>query len=93
MPVEEVLVEHRVVVAQVLRQAGEAGGRDLLQGGLVRLVADASAVQDAPVLSVHPAGEEEGQEQVQKQVQEGPASAYHSLGCRHFRMRMRGCES
>jgi len=31
----------------------ESGRRDLLEGGLVRLVADPSAVQDQPVLYVH----------------------------------------
>ena len=53
MPVEEVLVEHRVVVGQRLCQPGEAGGRDLPQGGLVRLEADAAHVQGDAVLAVH----------------------------------------
>ncbi len=53
MAVEEVLVQHRVVVAQVLGQPGQPGGRDLLQGRLVGLVANAAAVQDAPKSRAH----------------------------------------
>ena len=53
VPVEEVLVEHGVVVAEVLGESRQARGRDLLEGGLVRLVADAATVQDAAVLGVH----------------------------------------
>lgn len=56
VPVEEVLVQDRVVVAQGLRQPGQAGGRDLLQGGLVGFVPHPAAVQDAAVLRVHLAG-------------------------------------
>ena len=53
--VEEVLVEDGVVVGQGLREAGQPGGRDLLQRRLVRLVADAADVQDDTVLRVrHP---------------------------------------
>ena len=37
-PVEEVLVEERVVVGERLGESGQPGGRDLLQGRLVRLV-------------------------------------------------------
>ena len=44
VPVEEVLVEHGVVVGQRLCQPGEPGGWDLLEGGLVRLVPDAADV-------------------------------------------------
>ena len=53
MPVEEVFVEHRIVVSQRLCQPRQPSGWDLLQGGLVRLVADAATVEDAPVLRVH----------------------------------------
>ena len=53
MPIEKVLVEDGVVVAQRLCQPGQPRRRDLLQGGLVRLVADAATVEDAPVLRVH----------------------------------------
>ena len=56
MPVEKVLVEDGVVVAQRLCQPGQPRRRDLLQGGLVRLVADAATVEDAPVLRVHLGG-------------------------------------
>ena len=51
-PVEEVLVEDGVIVGQGLREAGEACGGDLLEGGLVRLEADAAHVQRDPVLAV-----------------------------------------
>ena len=56
MPVEEVFVEHRIVVSQRLCQPRQPSGWDLLQGGLVRLVADAATVEDAPVLRVHLGG-------------------------------------
>ena len=52
VPVEEVLIEDRVVVGQGLRQAGEAGGWDLLQRGLVGLVPDAPHVDDHAVVRV-----------------------------------------
>ena len=51
-PVEEVFVEDGVIVGQGLREAGEACGGDLLEGGLVRLKADAAHVQRDPVLAV-----------------------------------------
>lgn len=50
--VEEVLVEHRVVVGQGLGEPGKARGGDLLQGRLVRLVPDAAHVEHHPVLGV-----------------------------------------
>ena len=53
MTVEEVFVEHWVVVAQVLCQARETGGRDLFQGGLVSLMAHSPTVQDATILRIH----------------------------------------
>ncbi len=55
--VEEVLVEHRVVVGERLRQAGEARGRDLAQRRLVGLEPDAAHVQGYAVLPVHGAAE------------------------------------
>ena len=51
-PVEEVLIEDGVIVGQGFREAGEARGGDLLEGGLVRLEADAAHVQRDPVLAV-----------------------------------------
>ena len=51
-PVKEVLIEDGVIVGQGLREAGEARGGDLLEGGLVRLEADAAHVQRDPVLAV-----------------------------------------
>lgn len=51
--VEEVLVKDGVVVGEGLRQAGEARGGDLLQGGPVGLVPDASDVEDDAILAVH----------------------------------------
>ncbi len=53
MPVEEVLVEHRVVVGERLRQPAEPGGGDLLERRLVRLEPDAAHVQRDAVLAVH----------------------------------------
>ena len=53
MPIEEILVEHWIVVAEVLCESAQPRGRDLLQRGLVRLVTHPAAVQDATVLSVH----------------------------------------
>ena len=52
MPVEEVLVEYRVVVGQRLGQPRQPRGRDLLEGGLVRLVPNATHVDDDAVLGV-----------------------------------------
>ena len=53
VPVEEVLVEHRVVVGQGLGQPGQPRGRDLLEGGLVGLEPDPAHVEGDPVLAVH----------------------------------------
>ena len=53
IPVKEVLIEDRVVVGEGLGEPGESGGRDLLKGGLVRLVPDPAAVEDHAVVSVH----------------------------------------
>ena len=52
MAVEEVLVEYRVVVGKGLGQPRQPRRRDLLQGGLVRLVPDATHVDDDTVVSV-----------------------------------------
>jgi len=52
MPVEEVLVEYRVVVGQRLGQPRQPRRRDLLQGGLVRLVTDAAHVEYDAVFGV-----------------------------------------
>ena len=53
VPVEEVFVQHRVVVCQGLGQPGEPRGRNLLQGGLVGLEPDPANVEGDPVLAVH----------------------------------------
>ena len=53
MAVEEVLVEYGIVVGQGLRQPREPRRRDLLEGGLVGLVAHAAHVERDPVLAVH----------------------------------------
>ena len=53
VPVEEVLVEDRVVVAERLGQPRQPRRRNLLERRLVRLVPDAAAVQDQPVLDIH----------------------------------------
>jgi len=52
MSVEEILVEDRVVVGECLGETGQTSGRDLLQGGLVRLVANATHVDDDAVVGV-----------------------------------------
>ena len=52
VPVEEVLVEDRVIVGQCLRQTRESGGGNLLEGGFVSLVSDAPDVQDHPIFTV-----------------------------------------
>lgn len=51
--VEEVLVEHRIVVGQRLGQPTQSRGRYFLQRGLVRLVPDAADVQHHPVFGVY----------------------------------------
>ena len=53
MAVKEVLVEDGIVVSERLCEPGQSGGRDLLEGGLVGLIADPAHVQDDPVLTVH----------------------------------------
>lgn len=53
MPVEEVLIEDGVVVGEGLGESRQPRGGDLLQSGLVGLVADATHVQDDAVLAVH----------------------------------------
>ena len=51
--VEEVLVEDGVVISEVFCESGQPRGRDLLERRFVRLVADAAAVEDAPVVGIH----------------------------------------
>lgn len=53
MSIEEILVEHRVVVGQCLSEPAQPGGRYLLERGLIRLVPDAADVEHHPVLGVH----------------------------------------
>lgn len=53
VPIEEVLVQHGVVVAQCLGQPGQPRGRNLLQRRFVRLVPDPADVQHHPVFRVH----------------------------------------
>lgn len=53
VPVEEVLVEDRIVVGEGLGQPREPRRRDLLQGRLVRLVPDTAHIQNHAVLRVH----------------------------------------
>lgn len=53
MSVEEVLIEDGVVVGQGLGQSGQSGCGNLLEGGLVGLVADAAHVEDNAVLRIH----------------------------------------
>ena len=50
--VKEVLIQDRVIVGERLRQPAQAGGRDLLEGRLVRLKPDAAHVEGDPVLAV-----------------------------------------
>lgn len=52
MPVEEVLVQDRVVIGQSLGQLGQPGRGDLLEGRLVRLVPDTAHVQGHAVLRI-----------------------------------------
>ena len=52
MSVEEVLVENRIVVGERLGETREPGGGDLLERRLVRLVADASDVENDAVLGI-----------------------------------------
>lgn len=53
MPIEEVLVQHGIVVSEGLRQAGQPSRGNFLQRRLVRLVSDATYVENHPVLGVH----------------------------------------
>lgn len=53
MSVEEVFVEHWVVIGEGLRQAGESGGRDLLERRLVGFKPDPTHIQVNPILAVH----------------------------------------
>lgn len=53
MPVEKVLVEHRVVIGERFRKPRQARGGDLFQRGPVRFKAEPAHVQDDPVLAVH----------------------------------------
>ncbi|GIY74228.1 uncharacterized protein CEXT_307931 [Caerostris extrusa] len=52
VPVEEVLVEHRVVVGEGLCQPGQSRGRNLLEGGLVSLKADPTDVQNHAIVTI-----------------------------------------
>lgn len=53
MSVEEVLVQDGIVIGQGFGQAREPGGRNLLQRGLVGLMADATHIQNHSVLGIH----------------------------------------
>lgn len=53
MTVEEVLVQHRIVVGQIWRQSRQPSGWNLLQRMFVRLVTDAAHVENYPILAVH----------------------------------------
>lgn len=53
MSVEEILVENGVVVGEGFREPREPRGRNLLQRGLVRFVANATAVEHHPIFRVH----------------------------------------
>jgi len=52
MSVEEVLVEYWVVVGQRLGETRQPGGRDLLERRLVRLVTNATHVDDYTIVGV-----------------------------------------
>ena len=51
--VEEVLVQHGVVVGEGFRESGQPRGRDLLERRLVRLVPYPSDIKNHTVLRVH----------------------------------------
>lgn len=53
MTIEEILVQHWIIVCQSLGEPGQPGGRDLLQGGLVSLVTNPPHIQDDPILAIH----------------------------------------
>jgi len=77
MSVEEVLVEYRVVVGQRLGETGQARGRDLLQRRLVRLVTDATHVDDDAVVGVR-----HGHRAAARYNTEPARSSQHSQECR-----------
>ena len=52
MPIEEVFVEDGVVVGQCLGKAGQPGGWDFLQGGLVGFVSNAAHIDDDAIIRV-----------------------------------------
>jgi len=56
MSVEEIFVEYRVVVGEGLGETRQSCGRNLLQCSLVRLVTDATHVDDHTVLSIRDHG-------------------------------------
>lgn len=94
MPVEEVLVKHRVVVGQRLSQSRQPCGRNLLEGGLVSLEADTTDVEyDAVVAVDHsPAGLVHGQQYIswlttlllQQEKQGSLAPFMHQVGVSFF---------
>ena len=51
MSVKEVLIQDRVIVGESLRQPAQAGGRDLLEGRLVRLKPDLSNMYFQRIIS------------------------------------------
>jgi hypothetical protein len=74
VPVEEVLIEDGVVVGQGLGQSGQSGCGNLLEGGLVGLVADAAHVEDNAVLRIH-VQQVHGERRVADALRSGPEAA------------------
>jgi len=72
MPVEEILVEYRVVVGERLGEPGQPRGRDLLECRLVRFVTDATHVNYDAVVGVRHAG--------RRRRAPGPASVQATRG-------------
>ena len=52
MSIEEVLVEHRVVIGQSLGESGEASGRYLAQRVLVSLEPNSTHIENYPVIQI-----------------------------------------
>lgn len=53
MPVEKILVEHRIVIGQGFGESAQPRSWYFLQRGFVGLVTDAADVQYDPVLAIH----------------------------------------
>lgn len=53
MPIEEIFIQHWIIICQSFSKPRQPGSRYFLQGGLVSLVTNPPHIQDDPILAIH----------------------------------------